>query len=187
MRRTFAGISLFGRRSEIQKPSDQTDPSAGDGAAADDNNQEIAIMDDDKTGAATGATANTGKPANTAAPAAAPANPANSGAPASPQAAQGQVVDLDSARAQSRAETLAYVTEVHDLCALAGKPEMAADFIAKNAKIADVRQSLIAARATAGGTGEIAGHVGPEPSGTGAAAIWDRAITKANQAVNLKR
>jgi ATP-dependent Clp protease protease subunit len=40
-----------------------------------------------------------------------------------------QVIDLDAVRADERRATLAYVAEVHDLCALASRGDLAAGFI----------------------------------------------------------
>ncbi len=50
---------------------------------------------------------------------------------------------------RGRADALAYMREVQDLCALAGKPELASAFIEKGAKAADIRRELIDARASA--------------------------------------
>jgi ATP-dependent Clp protease protease subunit len=58
-----------------------------------------------------------------------------------------QVIDLDGVRAEERRATLAYVTEVHELCAIAGRSELAAGFIARGAPVAQVRRSLLEARA----------------------------------------
>lgn len=58
------------------------------------------------------------------------------------------VVELKKeARAAGAAEHATYVNEVIDLCALAGKPMMAAKFIKDKAKTADVRAKLQEARA----------------------------------------
>jgi ATP-dependent Clp protease, protease subunit len=57
-----------------------------------------------------------------------------------------QVIDLDAVRADERRATLAYVSEVHEVCALAGRGDLAAGFIAKAAPVADVRRALLDAR-----------------------------------------
>ena len=57
------------------------------------------------------------------------------------------VVDLDQVRAQERQATLAYVSEVNQLCALARSPEMASGFIAKATSTEKVRAALLQARA----------------------------------------
>jgi ATP-dependent Clp endopeptidase proteolytic subunit ClpP len=58
-----------------------------------------------------------------------------------------QVIDLDAVRADERRATLAYVSEVHEVCALAGRGDLAAGFIAKATPISDVRRALLEARA----------------------------------------
>jgi hypothetical protein len=78
----------------------------------------------------------------TAGPAAGPACPAEP----TPQATA-QVIDLDAVRADERKATLACVAEVHELCALAGRGDLAAGFIAKATPVAQVRRALLEARA----------------------------------------
>jgi hypothetical protein len=75
-------------------------------------------------------------------PATEAARPAEPG----PQASA-QVIDLDAVRADERKATLAYVAEVHELCALAGRGDLAAGFIAKATPVAQVRRALLEARA----------------------------------------
>jgi hypothetical protein len=58
-----------------------------------------------------------------------------------------QVIDLDGVRADERRATLAYVSEVHELCAIAGRGDLAAGFIARAAPVAQVRKALLEARA----------------------------------------
>jgi ATP-dependent Clp protease, protease subunit len=58
-----------------------------------------------------------------------------------------QVIDLDGVRAEERRATLAYVAEVHELCALAGRGDLAAGFVAKATPVAQVRRALLEARA----------------------------------------
>jgi hypothetical protein len=58
-----------------------------------------------------------------------------------------QVIDLAAVRADERRATLAYVAEVHELCALAGRGDLAAGFIAKATPVAQVRCALLEARA----------------------------------------
>ncbi len=60
---------------------------------------------------------------------------------------------------QARAETLAYVTEVNELCSLAGFPEKAMDFIGKAVPVADVRKTLIDAKAAQADANAIAGQI----------------------------
>ena len=58
-----------------------------------------------------------------------------------------QVIDLDGVRADERRATLAYVTEVHELCAIAGRGDLAAGFVARAAPVAQIRRTLLEARA----------------------------------------
>jgi ATP-dependent protease ClpP protease subunit len=58
-----------------------------------------------------------------------------------------QVIDLDAVRADERRATLAYVSEVHEVCALAGRGDLAAGFITRATPVADVRRALLEARA----------------------------------------
>jgi len=77
-----------------------------------------------------------------------PASPAAAVAlRATKQPPSAQVIDLDGVRAEERRATLAYVTEVHELCAIAGRGDVAAGFIAKATPVAQVRRSLLEARA----------------------------------------
>ena len=57
------------------------------------------------------------------------------------------MIDLDAVRADERNATLAYVAEVHELCALAGRGDLAASFVAKVTPVAQVRRGLLEARA----------------------------------------
>jgi ATP-dependent Clp protease protease subunit len=68
---------------------------------------------------------------------------------APPAAAQpsAQVIDLDAVRADERRATLAYVAEIHELCAIAGRGDLAAGFVAKATPVAQVRRALLEARA----------------------------------------
>jgi ATP-dependent Clp protease, protease subunit len=77
---------------------------------------------------------------------AAPACPVITAKPTAQQPAA-QVIDLEGARAEERRATLAYVTEVHELCAIAGRGDLAAGFIARAAPVAQVRKALLEARA----------------------------------------
>jgi hypothetical protein len=58
-----------------------------------------------------------------------------------------QVIDLDAVRADERRATLAYVAEVHELCSLAARGDLAAGFIAKATPVAQIRRALLEARA----------------------------------------
>jgi enoyl-CoA hydratase/carnithine racemase len=58
-----------------------------------------------------------------------------------------QVIDLDAVRADERRATLAYVREVHEVCALAGRGDLAVGFITRATAVADIRRALLEARA----------------------------------------
>jgi signal peptide peptidase SppA len=55
--------------------------------------------------------------------------------------------DIAAIEAKAKQEAMAYVTEVNDLCLLAGMPDKAAQFVAKATPVADVRKALIEAKA----------------------------------------
>jgi ATP-dependent Clp endopeptidase proteolytic subunit ClpP len=61
--------------------------------------------------------------------------------------ASAQVIDLDAVRADERKATLAYVAEVYELCAIAGRGDLAVGFIGKATPVAQVRRALLEARA----------------------------------------
>ena len=54
------------------------------------------------------------------------------------------------ARAEGEQAAMARVTEIMDLCALAGAADKAAGLIASGKSVADIRKELVTARATAG-------------------------------------
>ena len=84
----------------------------------------------------------------TPAPAATPPALAVAARPAEPSPqATAQVIDLDAVRADERKATLAYVSEVHELCALAARGDLAAGFIAKATPVPQIRRALLEARA----------------------------------------
>ena len=78
-----------------------------------------------------------------------------------------------------------YARAVADLCSLAGKPELAADFIAKGVATGDVSKTLLAQRASASSAAEIAGQRGPDDSPGAVAAMWDHATEKNAKAFGL--
>ena len=69
------------------------------------------------------------------------------------------MIDLDAVRADERRATLAYVAEVHELCALAGRGDLAAGFVAKATPVAQVRRALLEARAAEDEATAIRGQV----------------------------
>ena len=102
--------------------------------------------------------------------------------PAAP--APATVTDLDAARAEGRTAALAYVTEVTEICRLAGAPEKAQAFIEKGTATADVRKALLDARAQADGARTVVGT--PPASTAGGAdgrAGWDKAVAGINARV----
>jgi ATP-dependent protease ClpP protease subunit len=77
----------------------------------------------------------------------------------SPPQATAQVIDLDAVRADERKTTLAYVGEVHELCALAGRGDLAAGFVAKATPVPQVRHALLETRAAEDEATAIRGQV----------------------------
>jgi len=67
--------------------------------------------------------------------------------------------DLAALKAEARAEALAYVTEINELCLLAGMPDKAMGFIAKAVPLAEARKSLLEAKATKADATAIAGQI----------------------------
>ncbi len=97
------------------------------------------------------------EPAATPQPAAAAAAPPVE----PPPQATAQVIDLDEVRADERKATLAYVGEVHELCALAGRGDLAAGFIAKATPVAQIRRALLETRAAVDEATAIRSQVRP--------------------------
>ncbi len=87
-----------------------------------------------------------------------PADPAQPGAqPAAAALGGAQVVDINAARDGGINAERSRVTEIQDLCRLAGSPERAAGWIENGTSVAEVRRALLEARASAAGD-EIDGH-----------------------------
>lgn len=90
--------------------------------------------------------------------------------------------DLEAVRAEvaekAKTEAMAYVAEVHELCALAGVPDKAAAFVSKGVSVHDVRQSLLAAKAEEADATAIAGQA-PLPKPTETPTIDTAAIYQA--------
>lgn len=76
-----------------------------------------------------------------------------------PQDQTPQAPDLEAVRAEARTEALAYVSEVNELCMLAGMPAKAMDFIGKAVPVAEVRKALLDARAAQADATAIAGQI----------------------------
>jgi len=83
-----------------------------------------------------------------------------------------QAPDVEAIAAQAKAEAqkeaLAYVSEVTQLCQIAGMPDKAADFIAKAMPAAEVRSALLTAKAVADEATAIASQI-PTANSTTAA------------------
>ena len=74
------------------------------------------------------------------------------------QQVQTEVIDLAKHTSEARMEERAYQKEVRQLCKLAGKPELADEFIEKNLSADVVREKLVDARAEESEADEIAGQ-----------------------------
>jgi ATP-dependent protease ClpP protease subunit len=72
---------------------------------------------------------------------------ARQAAPAAVAQPTAQVIDLEAVRADERKAALAYVAEVHELCTIAGRGDLAAGFVAKGTAVAQIRRALLEARA----------------------------------------
>jgi hypothetical protein len=136
-----------------RKP-DAVETTAAGAAATEASPEQIGSAEDDRP-------AEAAEPAST--PAAAADSPqARAGTPGAAAAAHqqtrptapaaaaqpiAQFIDLDAVRADERKAMLAYVGEVHELCAIAGRGDLAAGFIAKATPVAQIRRALLEARA----------------------------------------
>jgi signal peptide peptidase SppA len=67
--------------------------------------------------------------------------------------------DLAALQQQARTEAMSYVTEITELCQLAGVPDKALAFISKSTPTAEVRKALLDARATQADATAIAGQI----------------------------
>ena len=74
------------------------------------------------------------------------------------QRVQTEVLDLEKHTAEARMKERAYQKEVRQLCQLAGKPELADEFIEAELSVDTVRQKLVDARAQESEADEIAGQ-----------------------------
>jgi ATP-dependent Clp protease, protease subunit len=129
------------QKTRPRKP-DAVEATAAGAAATEANTEQIAVQT--QAPAATAESPQAPAGAGTAAAAYQQATPTAPAAAAQPSA---QVIDLDGVRAEERRATLAYVAEVHELCALAARSDLAAGFIARAAPVAQVRKALLEARA----------------------------------------
>ena len=165
--------------SEFSQVPTALKPDASEATAADDTapapgGEQISGSEGDRPAAAAAEAprAPAGDPAAAAvAQQAAPSAPA--AAAAQPTA---QVIDLDGVRADERRATLAYAAEVHELCAIAGRGDLAAGFIAKTTPVAQVRRALLEARAAEDEATAIRSQVRPATVDPGPPAIDTAAI-----------
>jgi ATP-dependent Clp endopeptidase proteolytic subunit ClpP len=138
------------QKTRPRKP-DAAEATAAEDAASGATTEQIAAAGDRPAEAAepAPAPAAAGEPSQVTAvaPAAASANQPTPPAPVAPAHPTAKVIDLEAVRADERKATLAYVSEVHDLCALAGRGELAAGFLAKATPVAQIRRALLEARA----------------------------------------
>jgi hypothetical protein len=87
-----------------------------------------------------------------------------------------QGVDLDTVRTDERRATLAYAAELHELCLIANRSDLAAGFIAKATPVAQVRRALLEVRATEDEATAIRSQARPASVDPGPAAIDTAAI-----------
>lgn len=98
-------------------------------------------------------------------------------------AAIDNVVDLSAAREKMHGEITANVTEIVELCALAGRPQLAGDFLRRKLGTDLVRKELQTLRAQASDAQGVRGHIMPDAGGTESqqiASMWDRAFAAAS-------
>lgn len=138
------GIQMSGPSSR-QEASAETATGAISPAAAAEH-QETEMNTPENTTASAGT-----KPAVTAA------------ATATGDPAASNVVDLNTVRKEAGQAATAQAAEIAELCTLAGKPALAAGFIAEGKSKDDVRKALLSAQTT--GDKEIAAHAPGLPSG----------------------
>jgi ATP-dependent Clp protease, protease subunit len=133
----------------------------------------------DEAAAASGGTPEHAQPARAEA-APEPALPLVAAASASPAAPvpqpSAQVIDLHAVRAEERRATLAYVSEVNELCALAGRSDLAAGFVAKATPVAQIRRALLEARAAEDEATAIRSQLRPSVADPAQPAIDTQAI-----------
>jgi ATP-dependent Clp protease, protease subunit len=139
------------QKTRPRKPEAVEATAAGTGAT-DPSTEQIAAAAGDRPGEAAEpapvlAAAAEPPQVTAAIPVAAGANQASLVAPVAAAQPSAQVIDMDAVRADERRATLAYVAEVHELCALAGRGDLAAGFVAKATPAAQVRRALLEARA----------------------------------------
>lgn len=96
---------------------------------------------------------------------------------------KGNVVNLDSVRAQALTEGRAHAKEIADICALAGFPERTGEFIAANTSIDDVRTTLLAAKAVKDDQLQHHRKVAEKMEAGDGKAVWDKAVASLNSRI----
>ena len=108
------------------------------------------------------------KPTNPGAPLAQtpslPADPAAATATQLAPAIGAQVVELAAVRGEAEAQGIAYATEAHDLCRLAGQPDKAGGFIEKRTSLAEIGKALLRAKADASDASAVVSRIAPDAS-----------------------
>jgi ATP-dependent protease ClpP protease subunit len=97
-----------------------------------------------------------------------------------------EIIDLDAVRAAERKATLAYVTEVNELCALASQADLASGFIARATPVDQVRKTLLQARAAEDEATAIRTHKTGEITASAEPVIDTAAIYAARNKLNHK-
>jgi ATP-dependent Clp protease, protease subunit len=93
------------------------------------------------------------------------------------------IIDFASAKAEGRAEAMARINEINDICALAGSPHMAQAFIAADTPPEAVRKALLEARAEASAKHIVSSHsAAPAQSlnTQNAKASWNKVVAQYN-------
>jgi hypothetical protein len=91
------------------------------------------------------------------------------------------VVNLDALRTEARGNVLAEMREIAETCQIAGRPELAAEFIGAGKSLADVRKALIDQKAEADRKlGELNNHQPAKANLTKEAMMagWDTAFAR---------
>lgn len=125
--------------------------------------------------------------AGTAGPQIVPASPLGAGVGIVPSASvtdkpSASVIDLDAVREKAKGDATAFSLELVELCSLAGRPEMAAEFLRLGVSTSEARKRLQNLRADVSDARRTEGHILPDaddhPAQT-ATDGWNKAIAKA--------
>lgn len=94
-----------------------------------------------------------------------------------PEQPSDKSAESDKVKAEARQEVLAYVHEVHDLCALARQPARAAAYIQANTPVADIRRALVNSSADGSGA-DIHNHLPMNQGDQRAGSGWGDVVAK---------